>query len=115
MTGRRVGWDGTVPVRVARNISVPRNAARAGQCIALAALILVAGNRSLQTAIAEGDTRTLSFHHAHTGEDITVTFKRNGRYDQDALAKLNWFMRDWRKNEQKSMDPHLFDLLWEAY
>jgi len=104
-----------VPGGVARKISVPRNAARAGKCIALAALILAAGNRTLQTAIAEGDTRTLSFHHAHTGEDVTVTFKRNGRYDQDALAKLNWFMRDWRKNEQTSMDPHLFDLLWEAY
>jgi uncharacterized protein YcbK (DUF882 family) len=110
-----VGWDGTVPVRVARKIFVPGNAARAGKCIALAALLLAAGNRTLQTAIAEGDTRTLSFHHAHTGEDITVTFQRNGRYDQDALSKLNWFMRDWRKNEQTSMDPHLFDLLWEAY
>ena len=104
-----------MPVRVARKISVPRNAARTGKCIALAALLLVAGNRSLQTAIAEGDTRTLSFHHAHTGEDITVTFKRHGRYDQAALAKLNWFMRDWRKNQQTAMDPHLFDLLWEAY
>jgi uncharacterized protein YcbK (DUF882 family) len=110
-----VGWDKTVPVRVARKISVPPTAARAGKSLTLAALLLLAGNRGLQTAIAEGDTRTLSFHHAHTGEDITVTFKRNGRYDQSALAKLNWFMRDWRKNEQVAMDPHLFDLLWETY
>jgi uncharacterized protein YcbK (DUF882 family) len=83
--------------------------------VGIAALFLLLGGRSLQTAIAEGDTRTLSFHHLHTNEDITITFKRNGRYDADALKKLDWFMRDWRKEEQVDMDPHLFDLLWEAY
>ena len=72
-------------------------------------------NDSLQNASAEGDTRTLSFHHVHTGEDVTITFKRNGRYDDAALKKLDWFMRDWRKEKSTRMDPHLFDLLWEAY
>jgi uncharacterized protein YcbK (DUF882 family) len=76
---------------------------------------MVGGNNALQTAVAEGDTRTLSFHHLHTGEDITITFKRDGRYDDAALKKLDWFMRDWRKEKSISMDPHLFDLLWEAY
>jgi len=83
--------------------------------LSLAGLVIVGGSSALQTAIAEGDTRTLSFHHLHTNEDITITFKRNGRYDESALKKLNWFMRDWRKNEDVRMDPHLFDLLWEAY
>ncbi len=76
---------------------------------------MLGANDALQNASAEGDTRTLSFHHLHTGEDITVTFKRNGRYDEAALKKLDWFMRDWRKQQQIHMDPHLFDLLWEAY
>ena len=78
-------------------------------------MFLLGANNSLQNAIAEGDTRTLSFHHVHTSEDITVTFKRDGRYDEAALKKLDWFMRDWRKNEETHMDPHLFDLLWEVY
>jgi uncharacterized protein YcbK (DUF882 family) len=89
--------------------------ALAGRIAGLTAALLIIGNNSLQTAVAEGDTRTLSFHHVHTGEDITVTFKRNGRYDDAALAKLNWFMRDWRREEETKMDPHLFDLLWETY
>jgi len=76
---------------------------------------MLGANNALQNAIAEGDTRTLSFHHVHTGEDITITFKRNGRYDDAALKKLDWFMRDWRKEKSTHMDPHLFDLLWEAY
>jgi uncharacterized protein YcbK (DUF882 family) len=109
--------------RFARAIAVPSGLARASKditrksatCLGIAALLLVLGNRTLQTAIAEGDTRTLSFHHVHTKEDITVTFKRNGRYDQVALKKLNWFMRDWRKDEEVTMEPQLFDLLWEAY
>jgi uncharacterized protein YcbK (DUF882 family) len=105
--------------RFARKFSVPSRLARAGKttatCIGIAALLLLLGNRSLQTAVAEGDTRTLSFHHVHTGEDLTVTFKRNGRYDLAALKKLDWFMRDWRKNESTAMEPQLFDLLWEAY
>jgi len=98
---------------------VPSALARASRktvtCVSVAALLILLGNRTLQTAVADGDTRTLSFHHVHTNEDITVTFKRNGRYDQAALKKLNWFMRDWRKEEEVTMEPQLFDLLWEAY
>jgi uncharacterized protein YcbK (DUF882 family) len=77
--------------------------------------LLVLGCRSLQLANAVGDSRTITLHHVHTSEDITVTFKRNGRYDDDALNKLNWFLRDWRRDEQVNMDPHLFDLLWEVH
>jgi uncharacterized protein YcbK (DUF882 family) len=68
----------------------------------------------LQTAIAEGETRTLSLHHVHTDENITITYKRNGRYDEDALKKLNWFVRDWRREQEINMDPRLFDIIWEV-
>jgi uncharacterized protein YcbK (DUF882 family) len=80
----------------------------------LAALIVLSGNRGLQTAIANGDTRTLSLHHLHTDEDITITYKRDGRYDEEALKKLDHFLRDWRKDETVHMDPRLFDVIWEV-
>jgi uncharacterized protein YcbK (DUF882 family) len=86
-----------------------------GRCAGIAVALMAAGGSSLQIASAESDTRTLSFHNVHTGEDLTVTFKRNGRYDEAALKRLNWYLRDWRKSEEVKMDPHLFDLLWEAY
>jgi uncharacterized protein YcbK (DUF882 family) len=89
--------------------------ARAGARLGLAGLFMLGANDALQNASAEGDTRTLSFHHLHTDENITITFKRNGRYDDSALKKLDWFMRDWRKEKSTHMDPHLFDLLWEVY
>ncbi len=61
------------------------------------------GSKALQNAVAEGDTRTISMHHLHTDEDITITYKRDGRYDEAALEKLNWFLRDWRRERT---DPH---------
>jgi uncharacterized protein YcbK (DUF882 family) len=72
------------------------------------------GCSSLQNAVANGDTRTLSFIHTHRDDSITVTFKRNGRYDEDGLKKLNYFLRDWRNDQQTQMAAQLFDVLWEV-
>jgi len=80
----------------------------------MAALLVLFGNRGLETAEANGDTRTLTLHHLHTDEDITITYKRDGRYDDDALKRLDHFLRDWRKDEQVHMDPRLFDVIWEV-
>jgi uncharacterized protein YcbK (DUF882 family) len=88
---------------------------RAGCHAGLASLLLLAGAGSVHDATALGETRTLSFHHTHSDEDLTVTFKRNGRYDEDALKELNHFLRDWRSQDQTTMDRHLFDILWEVY
>jgi uncharacterized protein YcbK (DUF882 family) len=88
---------------------------RAGCQAGLASLLLLAGAGSVHDATALGETRTLSFHHTHSDEDLTVTFKRNGRYDEDALKDINHFLRDWRSQDQTTMDRHLFDILWEVY
>ena len=88
---------------------------RTGYRIGLTSLLLLAGAGSVHDATASRETRTLSFHHTHSGEDLTVTYKRNGRYDEAALKQLNYFLRDWRNQAQTTMDPHLFDILWEVY
>jgi uncharacterized protein YcbK (DUF882 family) len=88
--------------------------ARAGYSCGLALLAFLLGSRALQNAVAEGDTRTITMHHMHTGEDITITYKRDGQYDEAALEKLNWFLRDWRRGEKTQMDPRLIDLVWEV-
>ena len=100
---------GQARLKISRSI-----AARTGFSCGLAIFALLFGSRALQTAVAEGDTRTISLHHIHTNEDITITFKRDGRYDEAALEKLNWFLRDWRREEATRMDPHLIDLVWEV-
>ncbi|QRG09551.1 DUF882 domain-containing protein [Xanthobacter dioxanivorans] len=92
-----------------------RNGAPALRAAAIGTSLLIAGTSSLQTAVANGDTRTITLHHTHSGEDGTFTFKKNGRYDPEALAKLNHFLRDWRNQKSTQMDPQLFDIVWEVY
>jgi uncharacterized protein YcbK (DUF882 family) len=70
---------------------------------------------STESAVANGDTRTVVFSNDHTNEQGSFTYMVNGVYDQGVLDKLNWFMRDWRLNEPTKMDPHLFDIVWEVY
>nr|WP_262028710.1 DUF882 domain-containing protein [Microvirga sp. Mcv34] len=77
--------------------------------------VMVGGVRGTQDAVANGDTRTLSLYNNNTKESLTVTFRRNGQYDSGALQQLNWFLRDWRRDEPTRMDPRLFDTVWEVY
>jgi uncharacterized protein YcbK (DUF882 family) len=88
---------------------------RTGIHLGLASLLLLVGAGSVHDATALNETRTLSFHHTHSDEDLTVTFKRDGRYDEEALKQLNHYLRDWRTQDQTVMDRHLFDILWEVY
>jgi uncharacterized protein YcbK (DUF882 family) len=103
-----------VPASSASECSTPIFSPRIGQCAGLVALLILLGNNGLESAVANGDTRTLFLHHVHTEEDITVTYKRDGRYDEEALKRLDHFLRDWRKDEEIHMDPHLFDVIWEV-
>ncbi len=93
----------------------PLSLPKAGYRIGLTTLLLVAGAGSVHDATALNETRTLSFHHTHSDEDLTVTFKRDGRYDEEAFKKIDYFLRDWRSQDQTTMDRHLFDILWEVY
>ncbi len=81
----------------------------------LTACLLLIGTLGVQNAAAVGDTRTIVLHHVHTKEDLTVTYKKNGQYDDEAMKKINWIMRDWRKNQGIKMDPTSIDMLWEVY
>jgi uncharacterized protein YcbK (DUF882 family) len=71
---------------------------------------------ALQGAPASAaQTRALKIYHVHSHEKAIIVFKRNGRYDAAGLKKLNYILRDWRRNEPTRMDPRLFDLIWEVY
>ena len=66
-------------------------------------------------ATAAGETRTISLYQTHTKESLTVTYKVNGRYIPSAMEKLNYILRDWRRNEVIRMDPKTIDLVWELH
>lgn len=78
-------------------------------CSAAAAL-----GASTVGANRDGD-RTISLYNIHTKETVTVTYKRDGKFVPAAMERVNWALRDWRKNEPTTMDPELVDLLWEIH
>ncbi len=73
------------------------------------------GQSSSQLTAALGDTRTLSFYNIHTKETTSILFKKDGKPVAGAQDKLDWTLRDWRRNEKTTMDPALFDLLWDIH
>ena len=65
---------------------------------------------------ASADTqRTLSLYNIHTKETLVSVYKRNGKLVPEEMQKINWLLRDWRKDEATTMDPELIDLLWEIH
>jgi uncharacterized protein YcbK (DUF882 family) len=98
----------------ARRYNLP-SLPKAGYHLGLTSLLLLVGAGSVHDATALNETRTLSFHHTHSDEDLTITFKRDGRYDEEALKQLSHYLRDWRSQDQTTMDRRLFDILWEVY
>lgn len=101
----------------------PKNRARTAACsahqrsrrrlltasaAAVAAPLLVFSGRS---AAAMPVPRTLSFRHTHTGESLSIAFAQGERYLADALARVNWFLRDFRNDEVRPIDPQLLDQL----
>ena len=80
----------------------------------LAAAAVLCG-MAMAPVAARAETRSLKLYHLHTHEKAEIVYKRNGRYLPDGLKKINYILRDWRRNETVKMDPRLLDLVWEAY
>jgi len=103
---------GPRPVRTRGGTLVLRRKAILG---GLAAGLLGLSAGSPDVVAAFGSTRTISLYHIHTKETLNITYKRAGKYDAEALKKIDWLMRDWRQNKAVKMDPKTIDLLWEMH
>ncbi|SKA12206.1 DUF882 domain-containing protein [Consotaella salsifontis] len=79
-------------------------------CAAVATALLASAS-----TLARAETRTLKFYHLHTHEKAEIAYKKDGKYLPDGLKKIDWILRDWRRKQPVKMDPHLLDLIWEAY
>jgi len=69
----------------------------------------------LSAPVRAGEVRTLSLYHVHTHESLTVTYKVDGHYIPSAMAKINYLLRDWRKDKVITIDPKVIDLMWELH
>ncbi len=89
---------------------------------AMTMVTLVSLAATLPAAAAVEDSGTgsaaqkyvLHLHHLHTGETIDVVYKVGDKYVPEAIAKLNYFLRDHRTNSVSQYDPKEFDLLHQV-
>lgn len=80
----------------------------------LQVILLVSGLLFMSGSFGNiSDARTLRFYHTHTGHSLEVTYYARGSYDRGALQDLKVFLADWRDEQQKEVDPELFDILWQ--
>jgi uncharacterized protein YcbK (DUF882 family) len=76
--------------------------------------VLLAFSLVSAAALDPGEgARHLSFYHTHTAEELSVTYYSNGAYDNEALAELNHFLRDFRTRDVTEMDPAVLDILFD--
>jgi uncharacterized protein YcbK (DUF882 family) len=59
------------------------------------------------------DRRSLSFVHTHTGETLSTVYFQDGNYLTPSLEHVNHFLRDFRTNEEHSIDPGVLDILFD--
>ncbi len=59
--------------------------------------------------------RKLSLYNVHTQKTIDVTFWRDGQFDHSGIKKLQYFLRDWRNEGVRPMDPELFMLVHKIH
>jgi uncharacterized protein YcbK (DUF882 family) len=59
--------------------------------------------------------RTLSFYSLQTDERLKTVYWQDGRYIPDALAEIDFIMRDHRTGDVKEIDTRLLDLLHSIY
>ncbi len=66
---------------------------------------------SQPSPLPQNADRRLVLYNTHTGERLDIVYRHNDQYDQSALAKLDYFLRDHQTNDVRHFDPRLYDTL----
>jgi uncharacterized protein YcbK (DUF882 family) len=54
---------------------------------------------------------SLRLYNTHTGERMDIIYRSGDQYVPEALAKLDYFLRDHRTGDVRHFDPRLYDIL----
>ena len=84
------------------------------QYLALNLFFCLPGSRAIaepSSILPNQSEYRLHFYHTHTGERLDIVYRHADRYDSDAEARINQYLRDYRTGEVREYDPHVFDLL----
>ena len=64
-----------------------------------------------QLSTRESQEHRLLLFNTHTNERIELVYRRGEQYIPEALAKLDYFLRDHRTGDVRHFDPRLYDIL----
>jgi len=78
---------------------------------AAASAALAPASTALAMLTAPSTPRRLKFYNLHTGENLDIVYYEKGRYIPQALAEINYILRDYRQNVVKPMSTALLDLV----
>lgn len=62
-----------------------------------------------------GDIRRIRMYSGRTGESIDTIYWIDGEYIPEALNEISYFMRDWRQDAVKPIDPRTVDIAAAAH
>jgi len=62
-----------------------------------------------------GDVRKIRMYSGRTGESIDTVYWIEGEYIDEALTDINYFMRDWRRDEATNIDTRTIDIMAAAH
>jgi uncharacterized protein YcbK (DUF882 family) len=86
--------------------------------VAVSFLIPSSGARDQSRGVSPGPSSLLDsqdhfllLYNTHTGERIDIVYRHGDQYIAEALAKLDYFLRDHRTGDVRRFDPRLYDVL----
>lgn len=62
-----------------------------------------------------GDVRRIRMYSGRTGESLDTIYWVEGKYIPEALNEITYFMRDWRSDKTKDIDPRTIDIAAAAH
>jgi uncharacterized protein YcbK (DUF882 family) len=66
-----------------------------------------------RSSAQDGQDYRLLLYNTHTAQRIEIVYRRGGQYIPDALAQLDYFLRDHRTGDVRHFDPRLYDILFD--
>jgi uncharacterized protein YcbK (DUF882 family) len=61
------------------------------------------------------EQRSIWLVHTHTRESLAVVYFRDGQYVPGSLERVNHLLRDFRTDEEHTIDPALLDILFALH
>lgn len=86
-----------------------------GAGLASAAFCLLPDKALAAVSKVFSEERALSFYNTHTGENLKTVYWSDGSYVPQALADINFILRDFRTGDVLEIDTGLLDLLFTLH